>query len=558
MKFMASWFDENNFNEPNEDEKLKNENSGADGGQSESQPSIPDLENENKEEQNQTAETEDIKPNNSWYTPGGSSYTAGNPGSQGNYGTTYRYGVNAPNPVPFNTNHYSPNQPQNNNSGGYNPPTGGFNNNSGNYHNSGNYNSGGYNPYGSWQRPPQQPTPPNSPNMSNFNGSQPPKPPKKKKGATIAIATLSVVCAAAIITLSVLLAIALNDNKVPRDNNTSSTTSSTASGNAPSVEIVENDPDAMGLSTPSIIEKNLHSTVVISVYERRNTMYGISPVEVGAASGIVMSRDGYIITNWHVVINEKTGKTYDKITVKTYDGTVYENAQVIGADKDTDLAVIKVAAVNLAVPEFGDSSKLKLGDKVVAIGNAGGLSWTSTQGIVSGLARDVYEDTGYAIKCLQIDAAINPGNSGGPLLNAQGQVVGINSAKIVANGYEGLGFSIPITEAKVIIDDLVKYGYVKNRVMLGVSVIDIEQLGYEGCQIREINEDSCLVGTKVQVGDIIVKVGDKSIRTGVELRNELSKYKVGDQVTLTLLRVSRDFSKDYFTVTVTLKEYNGK
>ena len=194
---------------------------------------------------------------------------------------------------------------------------------------------------------------------------------------------------------------------------------------------------------------------------------------------------------------------------------------------------------------------------MVAIANAGGLSWTTTQGIVSGLARDVYEDTGYAIKCLQVDAAINPGNSGGPLINSQGQVVGVNSAKIAAQGYEGLGFSIPIKEAKVIIDDLVKYGYVKNRVVLGVTVRDITQPGYEGVQILEINKNSCLVGTNARVGDIITKLNNTDIRSGVDLRSELSKFKVGDKCTLTLIRVDRDGGKETIKVTCTLKEYQG-
>lgn len=546
---MASWFDENfNFKEEpkDNDENLKDQDNNTVDQSSENQETNPNQENstDNPVENTENNQTQSDLPkdNNSWYTPSDTSYSAGN--QNANNGSTYHYGVNAPNPVPFNTNNYTqPQQPQ------YNSNQGNFNNPAGNYN-----QQGGYNPYGNWQRiPPQQPNMPP-------NNHPPSKPPKKKKGATIAIATLSVVCAAAIITLSVLLAVALNDNSL-KQNNTSpgNTTSTTSNANAPALNIAENDPDAMGLSTPSIVGKNLDSTVVITVYDRRTSFYGggTQLVEVGAASGIVMSADGYIITNWHVVINEQTGRTFERVDVKTYDGTVYENAEIIGADKDTDLAVLRVAAAKLSVPEFGDSSALRLGDKVVAIGNAGGLTWTTTQGIVSGLARDVYEDTGYAIKCLQVDAAINPGNSGGPLLNAQGQVVGVNSAKIVAQGYEGLGFSIPIKEAKVIVDDLVKYGYVKNRVMLGVTGVDIAQPGYEGFQIREISKGSCLEGTKAQVGDIITKIGNTTIKTGTELRSELSKFKVGDKVTITLMRVDSNGARDYFTINVTLTEFNG-
>ena len=446
----------------------------------------------------------------------GDTQDSGNAASTGS--STYHYGVNAQNPVPNSTNQY-PNQPPYNYNG-YQP-------------------QGGYNPYG-WQRVPNQP---------NMQPNIPQKPPKKKRGAAIAIATISVMCAAAIIVLSVLLAMAINNNELGNNtgNESSRSTSSSVNSNGPNLEIAENDADAQGLSTRSIVEMNLNSTVVVTVWDRRSSFGfggGSQLQEVGAASGIIMSANGYIITNWHVVIDENTGNAYERIDVKTYDGTVYKDAQIIGADRDTDLAVIKVGAAKLTPSEFGDSGALKLGDKIVAIGNAGGLAWTTTQGIVSGLARDVYEDTGYAIKCLQIDAAINPGNSGGPLLNSRGQVVGVNSAKIVAQGYEGLGFSIPIKEAKLIIDDLIKFG--------------ITQPGYEGFQIQTIDEKSCLKGTDARVGDIITKIDNVTVKSGTALRSELSKYKVGDKITLTLMRVdTRTGARNNFTVKCTLAEFGG-
>lgn len=144
---------------------------------------------------------------------------------------------------------------------------------------------------------------------------------------------------------------------------------------------------------------------------------------------------------------------------------------------------------------------------MIALGNAAGLSWSATQGIVSALARDVYDDTGYAIKCLQIDAAINFGNSGGPLLNNQGLVVGINSAKIVKTGYENLAFSIPINEAKTIIDSLMKYGYVQGRVALGITGQTVSSGNYNGFMIASIAEGSSLQNTEAQVGDLIVAGG---------------------------------------------------
>ncbi|MDD2363009.1 MAG: trypsin-like peptidase domain-containing protein [Oscillospiraceae bacterium] len=551
---MTDWFDENNDAPNNQDNKSQTSppeenrdgfNSGPDFSappEQQDQPkndegaTVPPVTPQVTPTWSQSNQTGDNQEPNNAGTSGHSQNQADGYQDTGSVGpTTYNYGVNAQNPVPNSTNDYSnqySSQQQYNNNG-YNP-------------------QGGYNQYG-WQSPSQQ--------QPGYN-PPPQKPPKKKKGATIAIAVLSVVCAAAIITLAVLLAMVLSKDGINTDSglNNSNSTSEKVNSNTPNLEITENDEDAKGLSTSSIVQMNLHSTVVITIYDRAGSYFGFGDAnqiqEVGAASGIIMSADGYIITNWHVVIKE-SGQPYERVDVKTYDGTVYKDAEVVGADSDTDLAVIKVSAVKLEPAKFGDSSALKLGDKIVAIGNAGGLAWTTTQGIVSGLARDVYEDTGYAIKCLQIDAAINPGNSGGPLLNSQGQVVGINSAKIAAEGYEGLGFSIPITEAEPIINDLIKYGYVKNRVMLGIMGRDITQPGYEGFQIQSINETSPLNGTKAQVGDIITKIDNVVVDSGITIRNEMSKHKVGDKVTLTLMRVdSRSGNKSHFTVTCKLTEYS--
>lgn len=409
-----------------------------------------------------------------------------------------------------------------------------------------------YNPYG-WQ-PPVYPSSP----MPTPGGPQ--KPPKKKKSPTnILIGVLGGLCAVTIITLSVLLAMAWDggiDSPATSGGGTGSPNSSVHNGDAPKLQINELDENAEGLSTRDIVKKNLESTVILSIYDGQGS-YGMGEQQSGEASGIVMTSDGYIITNWHCVVNEDTGKEYSRIAVTMHDGTVYDHAEIVGYDKSTDLAVIRVAAMNLTPAEFGDSSQLDIGDKVVALGNAGGLAWTATQGIVSGLARDVYEDTGYAIKCLQVDAAINPGNSGGPLMNAAGQVIAVNSAKIAITGYEGLGFSIPITEAREIINDLIEYGYVTGRVSLGIRGYTINQSNYKGFLIDSIVSGSPLEGTGAQKGDLITHVDGVRVNSYGELRAELSKRSVGDTVTLTILRVEnrRDST---FTVQVKLAEDKGQ
>lgn len=412
-----------------------------------------------------------------------------------------------------------------------------------------------YASYGSWNAPPT-PTPTPS--------GKPPKKKRNKSNAVIAI--LAVVCGAAIITLSVLLAFSMNANNSLPSGSAPGGASSVNEGdpNAPTLDIQENDGDNDGgLTSKQIIQKNLDSVVVLTAYQNVQTggFFGRDDGTTGtlqaasSSSGIIMTADGYIITNRHCVVNEETNQAYAKVEVTTYDGTEYE-AQIIGADQDTDLAVIKINAANLQPAEFGDSSKLVMGDRVIALGNAGGLEWSASQGIISGLARDVYEDTGYSIKCLQTDAAINPGNSGGPLINNQGQVIAVNSAKIKGEEYEGLGFAIPINEAKVIIDDLTKYGYVKGRVMLGITGQQVDQPGYEGFLIRSIEAGSCLEGTRAQAGDIITHVNGVRVETYAEMRSELTKYQVGETITLTLKRINEMQDVD-FDIQCTLGESQG-
>ncbi len=425
-------------------------------------------------------------------------------------------------------------------------------------------------------QPPAQPTPPAT--QQPFNGGygwptqptstytpppvqQPPKQPKKNNGWVVLIALLAAVAVVGCVVLGVFAVMRELPEK-PSAETSAPTTSedkpeNSGVTNAPSLEISQWDDNDGGLSNKEVVNRNFDATVVLTAYtQSTNFQFGQSSLmEAGGSSGIIMSADGYIITNWHCVINENTGKAYDRIDVTTYDGKTYEDAQVIGADESTDLAVIKIKASGLTAAEFGDSSALSVGDRVVALGNAAGLSWTATFGYVSALARDVYDDTGYAIKCLQVDAAINYGNSGGPLLNNQGLVVGINSAKIAASGYEGLGFSIPINEAKEVIDSLLKNGYVKGRVALGITGQTVSSGMYQGFMITEISDGSSLQGTTAQAGDLIVAVDDVKVTDYGTLRSALAKHKVGDKVTLSLLRSDRYTGQvASHKVTVTLKE----
>ncbi|MEG1426624.1 MAG: trypsin-like peptidase domain-containing protein [Oscillospiraceae bacterium] len=269
------------------------------------------------------------------------------------------------------------------------------------------------------------------------------------------------------------------------------------------------------LSRQEISKKLIPSVVCIQNYQVNdrygflgNTTTGNSEVSpAGEGSGIVLTADGYIATNAHVVADATSLK------VVMSDGSTYE-ATIIGSDEITDLAVIKVEATGLTPAEFGSSEDLSVADEVIAIGNPGGMTFNSsvTIGYVSALNREISGgEGGYPMNCIQTDAAINPGNSGGALVNKYGQVVGINSAKIVESGYEGLGFAIPSETAQPIISDLKNYGYVKDRAILGISGQYIDEMTAQfygltpGMFVAEVSSNHASQAG-LQKGDVITMV----------------------------------------------------
>lgn len=282
---------------------------------------------------------------------------------------------------------------------------------------------------------------------------------------------------------------------------------------------------------------------------------------ISSGSGIICREDGYIITNSHVI---KDSKQHQKLRVILHDNSQY-NAAVVGFDKTTDLAVLKIDAKSLPVASFGNSDTLAVGDWVLAIGNPGGMTFASslTRGVVSGLNRSV----GYSEKAnmtyIQTDTAISPGASGGALFNLYGQVVGVNTSKLVAEGYEGMGFSIPIARAKGIIDDLIQNGYVSGRARLGIGANQVssiqQQLGWpQGVIIASIDSNSAFSGTEAKVGDIITKVDGNQISTMTELYQKLGLHKSGEKMTVSIYRPGKiGQNGKTFDVTVTLLADNG-
>ncbi len=320
---------------------------------------------------------------------------------------------------------------------------------------------------------------------------------------------------------------------------------------------IEKTPAGDEMSAKEVYEKVVKSTVTVAVILERG---GVEQDSTG--TGIIATADGYIITNAHVVLNSKSSR----VKITTYDGEEYD-AVVVGMDRTTDLAVLKTNDHKFSPAEFGDADELVIGDSVIAIGNPGGakFSGSMTGGYVSGLDRAVGKYSENGMTYLQTDAAINPGNSGGPLVNMYGQVVGINSSKIITDGYEGMGFAIPVSKAKPIIDQLLSGGYVKGRVRLGITGTDTANIGGgyamsggpQGFMITEINDDSVFVDKDAREGDVIVAIDGETVTCLDEISNLLLKYAPGDEVTVTLYRPGRT-GGDEIEVTITLLEDKGE
>ncbi|MEI7450187.1 MAG: DegQ family serine endoprotease [Desulfomonile sp.] len=261
----------------------------------------------------------------------------------------------------------------------------------------------------------------------------------------------------------------------------------------------------------------------------------------GMGSGVIVSADGMILTNSHVV------KDADEIKVNLSDKRSYD-AKVIGADPESDIAVIKIDAKGLPTAQLGDSSKLRVGEIVLAVGNPFGLNRTVTSGIISATGRANvgiidYEDF------IQTDAAINPGNSGGPLVNIRGEVIGINTAIASrSGGYQGIGFAIPASAAKLIMDDLVKDGKVR-RGLLGVNIQDLNEslaksfgrASSEGALVSQVIEGSPAEKAGIKAGDIIVKFNGESVIGAMQLKNMVGKEKPGSSAKLTIFRDKKTF-----------------
>ena len=386
---------------------------------------------------------------------------------------------------------------------------------------------------------------------------QPPKP-KKRHGKAVAIGLCSVAAACLLFAGGAVIG-----HLVSGDNG-AAVSASASTGDTPTVQISsvpELDPDnydvVNGLAGEEIYKK-VSPSIVSVISTTANGM--------GSGSGVIMSADGYIITNQHVITDA------DQVTVQLSDGSQLQ-AEIVGQDEQSDLAVLKVEPESeLTAAEFGDSDQLQPGEYAYAIGSPGGVQFanTITGGRISAINRDVTIND-RVMTLIQTDASINPGNSGGALINKYGQVVGITSAKLSSSAFgeasiEGMGFAIPINTAKEIVDELIANGYVAGRPSLGITGTNLsaQRAAYmnvpQGVYVYSVDERAHAASEGLLAGDIITAVNGDEITTMDEINAVKEEMKAGDKLNITVYRMSAGQFID-LTITLTdahdLSEDNG-
>ena len=357
--------------------------------------------------------------------------------------------------------------------------------------------------------------------------------PVKKNRMGLKIAALALVCA--------LLGGAVGGGVVWAVGNGGSGTEVNVSSRPATAVAIKTVDGKNAMTDAEVYAAGVNSVVSINVTGTNGTNFFGQPVKTASAgSGFVLTKDGFIVTNYHVV------KNADTVKVTMYNGDEYE-AKYVGGDEDYDIAVIKVEAADLQAVTLGDSDKLNVGDHVLAVGNPlGELTFSMSGGMVSCVNRAI-NVSGTPFNMIQTDASINPGNSGGPMFNEYGEVVGIVSAKYSSTGneaVEGLGFAIPINDVFAMIQDIMTNGYITNKPYLGITGGSMtEQMAAqyrydikEGVFVYSVEEGKAAQKAGLQMGDVITKVDDHDIRTMEDLTAVKKQYAAGDTSTLTVYR----------------------
>lgn len=329
----------------------------------------------------------------------------------------------------------------------------------------------------------------------------------------------------------------------------------TANINTQMVSLVGYSETGVGVASkvrPSIVGIEVEYSVNSIFYRNKSTA-------TAAGSGIIISEDGYILTNNHIVNSSSTSYYYElgkanKVTVTLYNDSTKYDATIVGTDSQTDLAVIKIEKNGLKAAELGDSDAVQVGEFAMAIGNPLGLTDSVTAGIVSAVNREVSDQDGNSYVAIQTDASINSGNSGGALVNSKGQVIGVNTLKLSGTGVEGVGFAIPINSTKEIYEQLIQYNKVK-RPYIGIGGYDLDEQTAEdnnlvvGIYIKTIEDFSAGEKAGLKIGDVIVEVDGTKVTKMDELNAIKNQKQIGDTLKLKVFREGKEKE-----ITVTLQE----
>ena len=392
---------------------------------------------------------------------------------------------------------------------------------------------------------------------NNFTGyqytvSQTPQAPKKKQhrgGAwVVALALCFAILGGAIGGGTVWL---LTRNNTTSAGGSSSTTIQQGRHENVTVDINEIETGKL-MTAAEVYAKNVNSTVGIQTSITSTNLWGQQTTSAASGSGFILTADGYIVTNYHVIQNANS------VTVSTYGGASY-NAKIVGYDESNDLAVLKIEATGLSPVVLGSSEKLNVGDTVLAIGNPlGELTFSLTTGVVSALNREVTFSGGTVMDLLQTDCAINSGNSGGALFNLYGEVVGITNAKYSGSSSSGasidnIAFAIPIDSVRAIVESIIEKGYYAKPV-IGVSVTDVDensrQLGIPaGAWVKEVTAGGAAEAAGIQANDVITAINGTEISGVSDLKRILAKASAGDELSLVIWRKNQSL-----TLTVVVRE----
>ncbi len=395
----------------------------------------------------------------------------------------------------------------------------------------------------------------------NYPAPGPERPPDNRNTKRV-IGIVAVFLAVAVLLTAGTTAVVYNllnrgnsDSTNPSQSNTTAIAETTQAGNNQGGTLSTNkhfnivdasskeDPNKKALSIMEIARRNKPAVVAISTEARIQNPFGQPQLVEAAGSGFIITDDGYVVTNYHVIQNSQT------ISVTLDDNRIFP-AVVTGSDPRNDIAVLKINGSGFPKVTLGNSAELETGELAVAIGNAlGELSGTVTAGIISALDRQINIDN-QSLVLLQTDAAINSGNSGGALINSFGEVIGINTAKNAGDGVEGLGFAIPINIAKPIIESLIQNGYITGRPKLGIGTRDVSQQEAEyynmraGIYVRMVERGSAADKAGIAVGDIIIKADGKDTLTTEALNAAKESHKVGETMQITLIRNGNEITVD--------------